>query len=57
MIVNSKIKHKCKTMLGVIRNVVLDFTLYFLIAYMKVPYTCNNSTGCNTKYTMYYLKR
>ena len=35
MIVNSKIKHKCKAMLGVIRNLVLDFTIYFVTAYMR----------------------
>ena len=35
MIVNSKIKHKDKTMLRVIRNLVLDFNFYFLTAYMR----------------------
>ena len=35
MIVNSKIKHKSKTMLGVIRNLVLDFILYFVTVYMR----------------------
>ena len=33
--VNSKIKHKCKTMLGVIRNLILDFILYSVTAYMR----------------------
>ena len=33
--VNSKIKHKCKIMLGVIRNLVLDFILYFVTACMR----------------------
>ena len=33
--VNSKITHKCKTMLGVIRNLVLDFIIYFVTAYMR----------------------
>ena len=33
MIVNSKIKQKSKTILGVIRNLVLDFILYFVTAY------------------------
>ena len=37
MIVNSKIKQKSKTMLGVIRNLVLDFILYFVPACEKVP--------------------
>ena len=47
MTVNSKIKHKCKTMLGVIRN----FIIYFVTAYMR-KYTCNISTGTaqNTLY-------
>ena len=34
MIVNSKIKQKSKTILRVIRNIVLDFILYFVIAYI-----------------------
>ena len=32
---NSKIKRKCKTMLAVIRNLILDFILYFFTAYMR----------------------
>ena len=35
MIVNSKMKHKCKAMLGVIKNLVLDYILFFVIAYMR----------------------
>ena len=35
MIVNSKIKYKSNTMLGVIRNLVLDFILYFVTGYMR----------------------
>ena len=35
MIVNSKIKYKSNTMLGVIRNLVLDFILYFVTTYMR----------------------
>ena len=35
MIVNTKIKHKSKAMLGVIRNLVLDFIFYFVTAYMR----------------------
>ena len=35
MIVNSKIKHKSKAMLGVIRDLVHDFNLYFVTAYMR----------------------
>ena len=34
MIVNSKIKQNSKTMLRVIRNLVLDFILYFVTAYI-----------------------
>ena len=33
MILNFKIKQKSKTILGVIRNLVLDFILYFVTAY------------------------
>ena len=35
-IVNSKTKQKSKTILGVIRNLVLDFILYFVTAYIKL---------------------
>ena len=35
MTVNSKIKYKSKIKLGVIRNLVLHFILYFATAYMK----------------------
>ena len=34
MIVNSKIKQKPKTILGRIRNLALDFILYFVTAYI-----------------------
>ena len=34
MIVNSKTKQKLKIILGVIRNLVLDFILYFVDAYI-----------------------
>ena len=33
-IVNSKTKQKSKTILGVVRNLVLDFILYFVTAYI-----------------------
>ena len=33
--VNSKIRHKSKSMSGVIRNLVLGFILYFVTAYMR----------------------
>ena len=35
MIVNSKIKHKSKAVLGVIRNLVLNIIIYFVTAYMR----------------------
>ena len=35
MTVNSKIKQKCKTMLGMNRNRILDFILYFVTTYMR----------------------
>ena len=35
MIVKSKIKHKSKTILGAIRNLTLDFILYFVTGYMR----------------------
>ena len=35
MIVSSKIKHKSKTILGGIRNPVLNFILSFVTAYMR----------------------
>ena len=41
MIVNSKIKQKSETILGMIRNLVLDFILYFV----TVLYTCNMGKG------------
>ena len=34
MIINSKAKQKPKTILGRIRNLVLDFILYFVTAYI-----------------------
>ena len=34
MFVNSKIKQKSETILGVIRNLVLGFILYFVDAYI-----------------------
>ena len=34
MIANPKIEQKSKTILGVIRNLVLDFIIYFVTAYI-----------------------
>ena len=46
MIVNSKIKQKSKTVLGVIRNLVLDFILYFVTTHIlresTSPFPCDN---------------
>ena len=39
MIVKSKIKQKPKTILTVIRNIVLDFILYFVTAYILTEST------------------
>ena len=53
MTVNSKIKHKSKTMLGVIKNLVLDFVLYFVTAYMrKYPILVTSAPG-TTQNTLY----
>ena len=48
-IVNSKTKQKSNTVLGVIRNLVLDFIFYFVTAYIICmrKYTCNMNTGLN----------
>ena len=46
MIVNSKTKYKSNTMLGVIRNLVLDFILYFGTAYIrKCPIHVTSAQG------------
>ena len=53
MIVNSKIKHKSQKILGVIRNLVLDFILYFVTAYMRkypIHVTSGQGTAQNTLY-------
>ena len=50
MILNSKIKQKSKTVLGRIRNLVLNFVLYFVTAYIyeKVPYIWEQGKAPNT---------
>ena len=54
MTVNPQIQQNWKTMLGVIRNLILKFnSLHFYCIYEKVPYTCNISTWCSTKNTLY----
>ena len=61
MIVNSKIKHKFKTILWVIRNLLLDFILYFVIPYMrKYPIHATSAKGKekqDKKYTISYLRK
>ena len=53
MIVNSKIKYKSNTMLGMIRNLALDFILYFVTAYMrKCPIQVRFAQG-TTQNTLY----
>ena len=45
VIVNSKIKQKSKTSLGRIRNLVLDFILYFVTPYIISESNLYMSTG------------
>ena len=54
MIINSKIKHKFKTMLRVIRNPVLDFILYFVTACMRTCPTHVTSAESTTQNTLYF---
>ena len=52
--VNSKTKHKCKTMLGVIRNLILDFILYIVTAYLsKYPMCRVTSAQATAQNTLY----
>ena len=53
MIVNSKIKNKFNTMLGVIRNLVLDFICYFVTAYMRKCPTHVTSAQGTIQNTLY----
>ena len=53
MTVSPRIQQKWKTMLGVIRNLILKFhSLHFYCIYEQVPYTCNISTWYSTKNTL-----
>ena len=52
MIGNSKIKYKSNTMLGVIRNLVLDFILYFVTACMRKCPINVTSAQCTTQNTV-----
>ena len=46
MIVNSKIKHKSKTILGKKKSILLDIILYFVTAYMrKYPIHVTSAKG------------
>ena len=53
-IVNFRIRHKSKTKLEVIRNLVLDFILYFVIAHMR-KYPRYATSGQNTKQNTLYI--
>ena len=51
--VNSKIKHKSKNFLEVIRNLVLDFIIHLVTAYMrKYPIHVTSAQG-STQNTLY----
>ena len=54
MIVNSKIKQKSKTILGRIRNLVLDFILYFVTAYIIWESTLYMYHEHRVKHQIYY---
>ena len=56
MTVNSKIKHQSKIMLGVIRNLILDFIFYFFTEYMrKCPIHVASAQG-PTQNTLYITR-
>ena len=55
MIINSEIKHKSKAMLGLIKNLVLDFILYFVIASKK--YLIHVTAQRTTQNTLYITCR
>ena len=54
MIVNSNIKPKSKTTLGVIRNLVLDFILYSVAPYMR-NYPIDALSGQGTTQDALYI--
>ena len=56
MTVNSKTKHKFKIMLGVIRTLVLDFIIYFVIAYMR-KYPVHVTSALDATQNTLYLKK
>ena len=49
MIVDPKVIHESKTMLGVIGNLVLDFILYFVNTYMRKCPIHLTSAQCTTQ--------
>ena len=53
MIINSKIKYKSNTMLGVIRNLVPGFILYFVTANMRKCPIHETSAERTTENTLY----
>ena len=54
MAAKSRMKDESKTMLEVIRSLVLDFVLYLLM-YDKVPFVRNFSTEYKIRYIIDYL--
>ena len=57
VIVNSKIKHISKTLLGVIRNLVLDFIRYFFTAYVRNYFIFVTSAQGITQNILDHLKK
>ena len=54
MIVNSKIKQKFKSILGVIENLVLDFILYIVTTYIIWESTLYMKHEHSIKYQIHY---
>ena len=54
MIVNSKIKQKFKSILGVIENLVLDFILYIVTTYIIRESTLYMKHEHRVKYQIHY---
>ena len=53
MIVKSKIKHKSKTVLGMIGNLVLDFMFYYITAY-TTRYAIHVTSALGTTKKVHY---
>ena len=54
MILNSNIKQNSKTIFGVIRNLILDFILYFVTAYIIWESTLYMYHEHRVKYEIHY---